>query len=125
MGTNYYVRTDRCEHGCEHCSESRLLHLGKSSVGWRFGFQADPQWPREQAYSLWLERAKSGVITDEHKRQVTLDELLTLIEAKKGHRSRLPYDPVQRKALGAELYDSLRASYFECDGHDFRDRDFS
>ncbi|MFH9072705.1 hypothetical protein [Streptomyces alboflavus] len=125
MGTNYFVRTPPCADACAHCSASEELHLGKSSAGWRFLFQAGQDWPREKAYSLWVERAKSGVINDEYGRTVTLDELLALVEAKQGGRSHTAYDPEARRVHGAALYDSLRASDFECEGFDFCDRHFS
>lgn len=125
MGTNYYVHTPTCANACEHCSASEELHLGKSSIGWRFGFQAEPDWPREQAYTLWLERAKSGEIRDEYGRTVTLDELLALIENKQDGRSHTAYDPEMARIHGRALYASLHSAYFECDGYDFCDRGFS
>lgn len=36
MGTNYYWR----EHPCGSCGRTDELHVGKSSGGWSFGFQA-------------------------------------------------------------------------------------
>ena len=124
MGTNYYIHTPSCAAACEHCAASEELHLGKSSAGWRFSFQADPEWPREQAYSLWLERAKAGAIKDEYGDSVTLDDLLALIEAKQSGRSHTAYDPTEARIHG-RLYDRLRAGDFECEGHDFCDRPFS
>lgn len=125
MGTNYYVHTPTCKNACEHCSATEQLHLGKSSIGWKFLHQAGEDWPREQAYSLWLERAKSGEIRDEYGRTHTLDELLALIEAKQDGRSHTAEDPEMRRVHGAWLYDSLRASDFECEGYDFSGRYFS
>lgn len=125
MGTNYYVHTPPCEKACEHCSASEQLHLGKSSGGWRFLFQADEDWPREDAHKLWMERAKSGEIRDEYGDTVTLDELLALVAAKQGGRSHTAYDPEMQRVHGAALYDSLRASDFECEGFDFCGRSFS
>ena len=124
MGTNYYIHTPPCAAACEHCAASEELHLGKSSAGWRFGFQADPEWPREQAYSLWLERAKAGAIKDEYGGSVTLDDLLALIEAKQSGRSHTAYDPEEARIHGW-LYERLRAGDFECGGYDFCDRAFS
>ncbi|MFF4489461.1 hypothetical protein ACFY0F_23680 [Streptomyces sp. NPDC001544] len=125
MGINYYVHTPACPNACEHCSASEELHLGKSSGGWRFLHQAEADWPRDQAYSLWLERAKSGEIRDEYGRTVTLDELLAKIQAKQNGRSHTAYDPEERRVHGSALYDSLRQSDFDCDGYDFCDRYFS
>ncbi|MFI1165610.1 hypothetical protein ACH4UM_18840 [Streptomyces sp. NPDC020801] len=121
MGTNYYVHTPACANACEHCSASEELHLGKSSMGWRFCFQAEPDWPHEQAYSLWLQRAKSGEIRDEYGEPVTLDGLLALIEAKQDGRSHTDYTGAPR----GFLYDSMRNADFDCDGYDFCDRYFT
>ena len=125
MGTNYYVHTPACENACDHCAASEQLHLGKSSAGWRFLHQADSDWPREQAHSLWLARAQSGEIRDEYGRAVTLDELLAKIQAKQGDCSHTADDPEMRRVHGVALYESLRASDFECDGFDFCGRYFS
>lgn len=125
MGTNYYVHTPACEKACEHCSAPEQLHLGKSSAGWKFLFQAEEDWPREQAYSLWLERAQSGEIKDEYGRTITLGDLLARVETKQGERSHTADDPEMRRVHGSALYDSLRASDFECDGYDFSGRYFS
>lgn len=122
MGTNYYVHTPACADACEHCSASEQLHLGKSSGGWRFLFQADEDWPREQAYSLWLERAKLGEIRDEYDRPITLDELLKFVAVKQEARSHM--NPLPDEPRGP-LYDSLRKSDFVCEGYDFCGRYFS
>lgn len=121
MGTNYFVHTSACPNACDHCSASEELHLGKSSIGWRFLFQAEPEWPRDQAYSLWLERAKLGEIRDEYGDPITLDELLTLVEAKQDGQSHTGYRPELRSAI----YDSMRNADFDCGGYDFCDRYFS
>ncbi|MES9522429.1 hypothetical protein [Streptomyces capoamus] len=116
MGTNYYVHTPACPNACEHCSASEELHLGKSSAGWRFLHQAESEWPREQARSLWLERAKLGEIRDEYGRTVTLDDLLAMIDAKQGGQSHTTYvSPVWGRS----------DADFDCDGYDFCDRYFS
>jgi hypothetical protein len=125
MGTNYYVHTPTCANACAHCSPSERLHLGKSSVGWRFLFQAEEDWPREQAYSLWRKRAESGEIRDEYGEAIPRDELLAFIEAKQDERSHTADDPEMRRVHGAWLYDSLRAADFECEGYDFSGRYFS
>lgn len=42
MGTNYYLVTP--DKQCEHCGSVNVagdrIHIGKSSVGWHFSFQA-------------------------------------------------------------------------------------
>lgn len=36
MGTNYYYHINPCQH----CNRSDVLHVGKKSMGWTFGFRA-------------------------------------------------------------------------------------
>ena len=82
MGTNYYYIKDPCEH-CGRGDER--LHIGKSSYGWEFTFCGHKE---EGIESLedWkgvLMKAP-GIIKDEYGRQVTLTDLLKLIESKRG-----------------------------------------
>ena len=37
MGTNYYTRIEECDK----CGRFDQVHLGKSSMGWRFTFQGN------------------------------------------------------------------------------------
>lgn len=108
MGTNYYVHTPGCANACEHCNAGEKLHLGKSSIGWRFCFQAEPEWPRAQAHGLWLERAKSGEIRDEAGETVPLDELLAFIDRKQDACAHTGY-----------------RFYFQSSGYDFSDQPFT
>lgn len=125
MGTNYYMR--------KH-PERADRHLGKSSVGWKFGFYAPPEWGREQAYKVWravlfVDLDQGARIEDEYGRVVTERELLDLIEAKQGGRSHLTPRPDERELWRGrnmeQLYDSLQASHFDSHGYDFSDREFS
>jgi hypothetical protein len=118
MGTNYYTRTPGCESACEHCAQSQLIHLGKTSVGWKFAFQADPDWPRDQAFDQWQKLAGSGPIEDEYGQPITLPELLDLIDQRRGLRSHLAPQP----DLG--IY-RPGDDWFESDGHEFSTRDFT
>lgn len=118
MGTNYYVRTAGCGSACEHCSESRLIHLGKTSAGWRFLFQADPEWPPTEATERWRQLAESGAIEDEYGQPATVDELLTMAEARRDLRSHLDPQP----DIG--IY-RTRGDYFEVGGHEFTAQNFS
>jgi hypothetical protein len=134
MGTNYYLKTPGCSNACDHCSASVLRHIGKSSAGWKFLFQAEPDWPRDSAYKLWHTMVADtlqagGHIEDEYGVHTTFKELTELIEAKQQLRSHSDPDPDARarwRARGEErLYDSLKQSDFDCDGYDFCDREFS
>lgn len=108
VGTNYYVDAPSCPNACEHCSESERIHIGKSSVGWRFLFYAEPEWPREQAFAHWVRRALSGPVVDEYGRACSLAELLDLTHGKLDSKTERP-----------------SASTFTSCGHDFSDREFS
>lgn len=134
MGTNYYVRRASCKDGCTHCAEATLIHLGKSSMGWKFGFYIPNAYPREKAYEMWLIRldgflSAGGHIEDEYGQVATKQELLDLIEAKQHLRSHTQPRPDERRAWRergmTDLYDSLQRAYFLCEGYDFCDREFS
>jgi hypothetical protein len=118
MGTNYYVRTPGCDNACPHCSESQLIHLGKTSTGWQLLFQADPAWPREQAFSEWKKLAASGPIEDEYGRPLALDELLAMEAERRGLRSHC----VPQLDLGYFRPDN---DLFVVDGREFSNRYFS
>lgn len=108
MGTNYYVNTPSCPNACEHCSATKRLHLGKSSMGWRFLFYAEPEWPRDAAFAHWVRRALSGPITDEYGSDCSLAELLDLAHGKTDGKA-------ERSSVN---------TFTSC-GHDFSDREFS
>lgn len=118
MGTNYYVRTPGCEKACEHCSQSQLVHLGKTSAGWRFLFQADPEWPREEALARWRQRAATGPIEDEYGDLRNLDELLAMADSRRDLRSHMEPQP----DLGMYRRDE---EYFQSGGHEFSPRQFT
>jgi len=87
MGTNYYHRTNICEH-CDRYDES---HIGKSSGGWTFGFHGE----REQnpdynplgqviaSFTDWKERLKKGKIFDEYGDEISLEDFVKLVESKR------------------------------------------
>lgn len=118
MGTNYYVNTPSCSNACEHCSEAERVHLGKSSMGWRFLFYAEPDWPRDEAFAHWVRRALSGPIVDEYGRNCTLAELLDLANSKADGINHL------NRPGGREYGVPTRNDFKSC-GHDFSDREFS
>ena len=118
MGTNYYVQTEPCPTACEHCSASERIHLGKTSVGWRFSFQAQPDWGPLNGFIEWMKLAMSGFITDQYGDAHTLGDLLRLIHDSRELRSHLEPQP----DLGMpRVYDG----WFVSDDHEFCDRDFT
>lgn len=83
MGTNYYAQGKvECEQcGSKHtCREA--IHLGKSSMGWKFTFA----WNGGQYYKSvpemqeWL---KTKTCWDEYGKQITVEEFWQMVEAKK------------------------------------------
>jgi hypothetical protein len=118
VGTNYYVNTPSCPTACEHCAESQRIHLGKSSSGWRFLFYAEPDWPRDEAFAHWVRRALSGPIVDECGREISLAELLDLVDGKADG-----IDHLNRP--GGRRYGFTTGNDFKSCGRDFSDREFS
>jgi hypothetical protein len=97
MGTNYYIRPEgACATRCD-----RWVHLGLSSSGWAFQFQAypeRPEWDRDATvtwpvtdYASWLKLLKLGEIYDEYGTPITADELVALIVRKRGGRRDLSH----------------------------------
>jgi hypothetical protein len=121
MGTNFYVRTPSCKEACEHCRESDLTHLGKSSAGWKFSFRHHGGFGREGASALsnWLDLARSGPIEDEYGQPVELAELLTLVMDKQSKLCRL--DPETKGKHGIPVDNDGEFHYA---GFDFSSREF-
>ncbi len=79
MGTNYYT----IKNYCEHCKRFDQEHIGKSSIGWTFAFQATET---VENYDEWLENVKSSQkIIDEYGREITVEELVKMIEDKRNN----------------------------------------
>lgn len=85
MGTNYYVRYNICKE-CERYDE---IHIGKSSAGWTFTFQAQEDEVTIKSYKEWLSfLSKKGVkIFDEYNRKISLQKFKELVEAKRNERN--------------------------------------
>ena len=113
MGTNYYVQTPACAGACEHCAQSERVHLGKSSVGWKFLHAAQEGWTPQDAHRRWLELAASGPVTDGYGDTVDLADLLDFI----GRKQENP----RNKRSADEGY----GYFLSDDGYDFCDRIFS
>lgn len=84
MGTNFYARTNNCE-ACHRCDR---LHIGKSSVGWRFCFRSYDEW-RPSSVEEWrtfLAREDVAIV-DEYGETHGKDAFWSRVEAKQTHRS--------------------------------------
>lgn len=112
MGTNYYLKSVRCEH-CGRGSED--LHIGKSSGGWTFALRiypadgdGEPNWRARdfdadivkiESLDDWRPLfAKYGII-DEYGRDVTVDDMLSTITERSHPNGLLRRDGRQNTGL--------------------------
>lgn len=86
MGTNYYVEDDPTCNNPEH---TETLHVGKSSAGWIFGFQAYPE-KGLISWAAWQAFLTNKEIKDEYERSITFDEFRHLVESKQRSEGRDP-----------------------------------
>lgn len=86
MGTNYYLKSKPCET-CGHCQTE--LHIGKSSMGWRFLFRSYNYETKINSFDDWLLELNNPnkVIYNEYHEKIELAELLELIEDKRNGKS--------------------------------------
>ena len=90
MGTNYYVKLDRCKH----CGRSTEVHLGKSSGGWEFSFQYNggEYYKNIEEMKEWLEDKQ---IYNEYDEKISNNDFWQLVESKIGglkHTEECPDD---------------------------------
>lgn len=81
MGTNYYADVSTCK--C--CNRTDTYHLGKSSAGWTFTFQAiDNDGVVVRNYDQWLELIKrADRVYDEYGDDQTAEQMVALVEGKR------------------------------------------
>lgn len=86
MGTNYYLKSQPCE-SCGQCQNP--LHIGKSSVGWRFLFRSYTFPLHINCFDDWLLELKNNkkLIYNEYNEKIDLYQLLELIESKRNGKS--------------------------------------
>ena len=80
MGTNYYVNTPACDH-CGHQPE--LIHIGKSSFGWKFCFNS-------QIFShadYWYTYLQNKEIVDEGCNPIDLTDFWDMAYSKRESKS--------------------------------------
>lgn len=104
MGTNYYWRGNACD--C--CGRYDVIHVGKSSAGWVFGWhgvrlvpQPQPSWSCEQddpivatwgksldSAAAWTELLRSGTgeLWDEYGERQDVEEFLEFVASKRQPR---------------------------------------
>lgn len=89
MGLNFYHRTNICEH----CGRYDTRHIGKSSMGWQFGFRGykpdeyDDDQTRIESYKDWLALLEAGgKIFDEYGKEISLDDFKAMVESKRSEK---------------------------------------
>lgn len=124
MGTNFYHEVELCDK----CHNADRIHIGKSSGGWTFSFQATET---IRSYADWLKVLDGGGrIVDEYGSEYTLDEFKKLVEAKRlpladgpplNHAREFTMSPLQK------LYGGYRdgRDFLDPEGNSFSEGDFS
>jgi hypothetical protein len=87
MSTSYYLRKP-CPNPCAHCDLGEI-HLGLSASGWVFQFAANDA---ATDYASWLKQLVEGEIFNEYGDPIKRENLLELIEKKRGGRQELSRD---------------------------------
>lgn len=108
MGTNYYVQCEKCDC-CGHKPED--LHIGKSSAGWTFSFNATEE---IISYEAWIKYLIGKTIVDEYGHTVSILGFIRLIESKR--------DEPNKPAEGYSNGYSIR--FLDDDGNSFTKGEF-
>ena len=81
MGTNYYWHEDK-KPACKCCEreyDQKVLHIGKSSVGWCFSLHVHPE-DGIEVLGDWIRKwNRSGYIEDEYGRIINCTEMYDII----------------------------------------------
>lgn len=104
MGTNYYA-VKKKPRIVKIYDE---IHLGKSSIGWKFVFQEQEQYHNFEEFKDFILNNNEWIIKDEYGKEVSPNELLELIKTKQKENN--PDDFTWAKNVG---------------GYRFSDKDFS
>lgn len=79
MGTNYYVLKNKCDK-CGQPEDGKRIHIGKSSFGWKFKFNANEGLTDSfQKMKSFLEENQDHIY-NEYDDKVDLKDLLEKIE---------------------------------------------
>lgn len=110
MGTNYYAVKSKPS------LYNRVIHIGKSSIGWLFLFKDNDEFHTYPQFKEWLKKnVDTGeyVLFDEYNREITKDYLLSII------------DNMQRDEINLKNQENFEYDVKNIDGYRFTDRDFS
>ena len=128
MGTNYFAVLKGCERSCKHCAEEKNVHLGKSSVGWRFLLKADTEWSRDNALHEWLELVlNADKIETEYGTSVNVPGFLSFVMGKQKERlTNLQWHGTEISGPHRQSHEDYIAKHrFENGGFEFSDSEFS
>jgi hypothetical protein len=123
MGTNYYAEPGTAnEKTTRFLDEDGRLHIGKSSMGWKFGFRAHPEldltsWTRWKNFLTDVELT-GGRIVNEYGDEVTLIDLKEIVQNRIDSRFGEPDCRIG-------LYGHAGSDWHDPEGHDFHVGDFS
>lgn len=78
MGTNYYTRTNICNH----CGRFDGVHIGKSSAGWVFLFNYNGGKYYSNKREL-VEFLKTKLIVDEYGNEIGNEDFWKMVDSKK------------------------------------------
>ena len=81
LGTNHYIKQETYD-------KREPEHIGKSSYGWQYNFQATT---KIRSYKDWMERLKHKTIINEYGEELTLEEFKELIDFKRHGKSHAEY----------------------------------
>lgn len=129
MGTNYYL----AENKCDHCNrEDRIMHIGKSSMGWAFNFQGyRHSYKPVLSWADWKEYLKDRLIVDEYGTRVPYDLFCEMIETykspkfvNKNGQKNLSHNEEARKA-GDRWFFNPEHNWDDPEGYSFTSLEFS
>lgn len=107
MGTNYYGRLKKPIRRV--IKDYNEFHIGKSSIGWKFIFQANEHFKNFDEFKKWLENENYEIYDEYDRKQDKKDFLNFILEKQSDENNQADYD-----------------SYTKIiDGFNFSDNDFS
>lgn len=123
MGTNFYHRTNICDH----CNRYDEHHIGKSSGGWTFSFHGEREIDPEMnplnemitSFSDWKTRLKDSKIFNEYDEEISLTEFLQLVEDKRDEKNN------QTTYCRIEHPDYAKNCWLDDEGNSFSEGEFS
>jgi len=140
MGMNFYLSPKPIK--CPSCGkDGEKIHIGKSSYGWAFSFQAHPDLDI-MTYQDWLrtmKEHKDWVIIDENDEEISYMDFLSMVQHKKdgicsARLSNGSYplnakekEYLERQSTRKEIWESQEKCHFWVDegNYGFTDLEFS